>query len=149
MRLLSFVQLTALALWLGGGAMLMMVSAPAAFAGSPDRTTAANVVGIMLSRWHYLSLILPLLLLAVEWRRDFASSVRLIVLVVAIVLAASQITTDLRIRHIRTTSIVPISELPPAHALRRNFGMLHGLSSILMLSQLLAAAGYAATLRVE
>jgi hypothetical protein len=149
MRLLTTVQLIALALWLGGGAMLMLVSAPAAFSGSPDRTTAANVVGIMLSRWHYLALILPLLLLAVEWRRDFASSVRLIVLVGAIVLASSQIATDLRIRHVRTTSIVPISELAPEHPTRRRFGRLHGLSSLLMLSQILAAAGYAATLRVE
>jgi hypothetical protein len=45
----------------------------------------------------------------------------------------------LRIRNIRAKSPVPISELSREDPLRRQFGRLHGVSSLLLLMQVVAA----------
>jgi hypothetical protein len=116
------------------------VAAPAAFRASDGPTNAANVVGAMLAAWHYIALVLPLLLLALEWRR--AGAVVMTVLSIAIVIAALQVITDLRIRAIRAASPVPITELAHSNPIRRRFGLLHGISSLLLLGQV-ALAGAA------
>ena len=46
---------------------------------------------------------------------------------------------DVRIRDMRVHSIVPISSLPRMSAVRRRFGLLHGVSSLLLLGQILTA----------
>ena len=114
-----------------------MLAASAAFRASPNATVAADVVGAMLARWHYLALGGPLLLFALELRR--ARKLVLIVLFVAIVIAAFQSLIDLRIRSIRRMSPVPISELDRSDPLRRRFGALHGVSMMLLLLQAAAA----------
>jgi uncharacterized membrane protein len=136
----GFFALLVLALWLGGGAFLVFVAAPAAFAGAADRTSAANVVGEMLRKWHYLSLVAPALLMFFEWRRGLSSTTRVALLSVAILLAATQSAADLKIRRIRSDSVVAISELPRTDPVRRRFGMLHGASTALMILQVVAAA---------
>ena len=130
------------ALWLGGGAFLLFIGAPAAFKASDSPMNAASVVGAMLTRWHYIGLLLPLLLLAIEWRH---ARPRLIaILSAAIVLAALQAVVDLRIRAIRAQSPVPISSLDRNDPIRKRFGVLHGISSVLLLGQVvLATAGVA------
>ena len=91
----------------------------------------------MLAAWHYLALILPLLLLALEWRR--ARAVVMTILSVGIIVAALQVVTDLRIRAIRASSAVPITELARGNPVRRRFGLLHGISSLLLLGQAVIA----------
>ncbi len=125
------------ALWLGSGAFLIVVAAPAAFRASPTSTAAADVVGAMLTRWHYLALAAPLALLALEWRR--ARIHVLVIVFLAVIFAAGQAMTDLRIRKIRATSATPISELSRQDPVRRQFGMLHGVSSLLLLAQVICA----------
>jgi hypothetical protein len=125
------------ALWFGSGAFLLLV-APAVFGAAKDPTIAANVVGAMLTRWHYIAVLGPLVLIAFEWRR--ARAVMLCILFGAIILAASQALLDLRIRAIRSESRVPISALATDDPVRRHFGMLHGISSLLLIGQVLAAA---------
>lgn len=125
------------AIWLGSGLFLIAVAAPAAFRGAPNATVAADIVGVMLSRWHYIALGAPLLLLVLDWRRGRIYV--LTIVFVGIVLAAAQAATDLRIRAIRAKSVVPISELPREDPLRRQFGRLHGVSSLLLLMQVVAA----------
>jgi hypothetical protein len=93
----------------------------------------------MLAAWHYIALVLPLLLLALEWRR--ARAVVMTILSVAILIAALQVVTDLRIRAIRASSPVPITELARSNPVRRRFGLLHGISSLLLLAQVFFAAG--------
>jgi MFS superfamily sulfate permease-like transporter len=134
------VENLAFTLWIGGGAFLMAVAAPAAFRHAPDRTAAADIVGAMLGRWHFLALAAPLLLLILLWRRS-QRRLPLVLVALAVLLAASQITADLRIREIRRNSPVAISTLAPDHPVRRQFGALHGISSLLMLSQVLLGAG--------
>lgn len=53
------------AIWLGSGIFLIL-AAQAAFRAAPNATAAADVVGAMLSRWHYIALAAPLALLALE-----------------------------------------------------------------------------------
>jgi len=119
-----------------------MLAASAAFRVAPDATTAADVVGAMLARWHYIALAAPLLLFALELRR--LRRVVLIVLFLALMLAAAQALVDLRIRTIRAMSPVPISSLDRNHPVRKRFGALHGASMALLLFQAIAAGGVVA-----
>ncbi len=125
------------AIWLGSGLFLITVAAPAAFRAAPNTTVAADVVGVMLSRWHYIALIAPLLLLLLDWRRGRVYV--LAIVFVGIVLAAGQAATDLRIRSIRASSPVAIGDLPREDPVRRQFGRMHGISSLLLLMQVIAA----------
>ena len=123
---------------MGGGLFFITVAAPAAFRGSPTRTAAADVVGLMLSRWHYIALLIPAALIIVEWKRGFPRDVRWALLVTALFLAAAESVVDLRIRAIRMRSAVPISQLEPSNPMRRQFGILHGLSTVLAGANVLA-----------
>lgn len=125
------------AIWLGSGLFLIAVAAPVAFRVAPDTTVAADIVGAMLSRWHYIALIAPLLLLFLDWRRGRVYV--LAIVFVGIVLAAGQAAMDLRIRSIRASSPVPIGQLARQDPVRRQFGLLHGISSLLLLMQVVAA----------
>ncbi|MGZ7040591.1 MAG: hypothetical protein ACXVH7_02250, partial [Thermoanaerobaculia bacterium] len=98
---------------------------------------AANVVGAMLTRWHYLALFAPVLLLILEWRRQRNRIVLL--LFVAIIVAALESSIDVRIAAMRDRSIVPISSLSRSNPLRREFGLLHGLSTLLLIIDVVAA----------
>jgi hypothetical protein len=91
----------------------------------------------MLMRWHYLALLAPLALIILEWKRG--KSRMLLVLFFAILLASAQALADTRIRIIRQQSIVPISSLSPADPVRRRFGLLHGVSSLLLVGQVILA----------
>lgn len=115
----------------------------AAFRVLNTPTDAANVVGAMLTRWHYIALLAPLALLAFEWRRSRPLILGL--LFFAILLASAQALADTRIRVIRMQSPVPVSDLPRESQLRRQFGMLHGLSSLLLLAQVIVAGAAIAT----
>ncbi|HEX7706338.1 MAG TPA: hypothetical protein VF701_07775 [Thermoanaerobaculia bacterium] len=124
-------------IWLGS-AVFLMLSAAAVFRAAPNATSAADVVGALLTRWHYIALAAPLLLFGLELRR--VRPFILILLFTSVILAAGQSLIDLRIRAIRISTVVPVSSLPEGHAIRRNFGRLHGLSMFLLTLQALAAA---------
>jgi hypothetical protein len=128
------------ALWLGGGAALLAIAAPAAFRGAGDATHAATIVGDMLGQWRYLAIGAPAFLLIVAAIRKGRRG-PMIVVGVALVLALAQMAIDTRIHRIRAASAVPISSLEKRDPIRRHFGMLHGVSSGLMLLQIIAAAG--------
>jgi len=130
------------AFWLGSGVFLML-TASAAFNAANNTTDAANVVGAVLTRWHYIALLAPLLLMFLEWRRS--RPLMLVILFVAVLFASLQGLLDTRIRMIRDRSAAPISSLSQDDPLRRQFGMLHGMSSMLLIGQVIAAAAVVAT----
>ena len=132
----TFVAAIIHALWFGSG-MFVIIVAPAVFRSAGDPSTAADVVGAMLTRWHYIALGAPLLLLAIEWRRERPLVMAIIVL--AVIMAAAEAIADVRIRMIRMSAPAPISSLSPNDPLRRQFGLLHGLSTLLLLAQVIAA----------
>jgi hypothetical protein len=119
------------AFWFGGG-LFLIIAASAAFRAAGDPITAGNVVGAMLTRWHYIALAAPVLLLAIEWRK-MRTAVILIVFV-AIFFAAFEALIDIRIHAMRISGD------------RRFFGMLHGISSLLLIGQVLCAAGAVAAI---
>jgi hypothetical protein len=124
------------ALWLGSGVFIIMV-APAVFRAAGDPSTAADVVGAMLARWHYIALAAPLLLLAIEWRR--ARPFVMAIIFIAVLMAAAQGVIDVRIRQLRQSTSIPISALATSDPLRQRFGILHGASTLLLLGQVIAA----------
>jgi hypothetical protein len=126
------------ALWFGS-AVFLMISASAAFRAANNPTIAADVVGSMLTRWHYIALAAPLALFAIELRR--VRPLILVLLFCAVILAALQSFVDLRIRAIRMATPTGVSSLDAEHPVRRRFGMLHGLSMLLLLTQAVAAGG--------
>lgn len=130
------------AVWLGSGVFLML-SAAAAFSAASNTTDAANIVGAILTRWHYIALFAPLLLMFLEWRRS--RPVMLVILFIAILLASFQALVDTRIRVMRAESFVPISSLAKDDPVRRQFGMLHGISQLFLLGQVIAAGVAVAT----
>jgi len=130
------------AMWLGSGVFLIL-TASAAFNAASNTTDAANVVGAVLVRWHYIALLAPLVLMFLEWRRS--RPIMLMILFVAVLLASFQGLIDTRIRMIRGSSPVPISSLSSDDPLRRQFGMLHGMSSLLLIGQVIASAVVVAT----
>ena len=127
------------ALWLGGGAVLLAIAAPAAFRGAGDPTHAASIVGDMLGQWRYLAIGAPVLLLIISAVRRGRRG-PMILVALALLLAFAQMAVDAQIHKIRLQSSVPISSLEKSDPVRRHFGMLHGASSGLMLLQLIAAA---------
>jgi hypothetical protein len=124
------------ALWFGAAAFIL-IAAAAVFRAAGTPTIAADVVGALLGRWHYIALAAPVLLLAYEWKRARASVIAL--LFAAVLFASVQAFVDLRIRVIRAESSVPISSLGRNDPVRRRFGVYHGISSILLLLQALTA----------
>jgi hypothetical protein len=130
------------AIWFGSGVFLML-SAAAAFSGASNTTDAANVVGAILTRWHYIALLAPLLLMFLEWRRS--RPVMLVILFIAVLFASFQALLDTRIRIIRAESFVPISSLSQDDPVRRQFGLLHGMSTIFLIGQVIAAGVAVAT----
>ena len=99
----------------------------------------------MLGGWHYIALLAPIALLVIEWRRARGGVIALVF--AGVVFAAAEVAIDLRIREIRNASIVPISALSRSDPVRRRFGMYHGVSSLLLLAQVVAGA--AATVVIE
>lgn len=138
----TVVERVVWAIWLGSGVFLAAVAAPAAFRMSPTSTAAAGVVGAMLSRWHWIGTLAPLVLVILLVRRRSRGTFRTLV-GVAILAAGLQWMIDSRISAIRSSSPVPISELERSDPIRRRFGMMHGISSSLLLVQVLLAAGVA------
>ena len=133
------------AVWFGSAAFLLFIAAPSAFRASDSATNAANVVGAMLGGWHYIALAAPILLLVIEWRR--ARGAVIAIVFAGVIFAAAEVAIDLEIRTIRTTSIVPISSLSRNDPVRRKFGMFHGVSSMLLIVQVIA--GGIATVVIE
>ena len=99
----------------------------------------------MLSGWHYIALLAPIALLAIEWRRARSGVIALVF--AGVLFAAMEAAIDLRIRALRNESPVPIGALSRQDPLRRKFGMMHGVSSLLLVAQVIVGA--AATVVIE
>ena len=124
------------ALWFGS-AIFLMLSASAAFRAAGNPTVAADVVGSMLTRWHYIALAAPLALFVLQLRTPRAWL--LVLLFACVLLAAAQSFVDLRIRSIRNSSAISMSDLDRENPVRKRFGMLHGVSMMLLLAQAIGA----------
>lgn len=139
--MLTRIEAVIAAIWLGSAVFLMLASS-AAFRAAPTPNSAADVVGAMLTRWHYVALFAPLALFVLELRKP--RPLVLGIVFVAILLAAGQGFVDLKIRSIRFNAAVPISSMSATNPVRKQFGALHGISMMLLVLQAVAAAAVVA-----
>jgi hypothetical protein len=119
--------------WFGAGLFILIASTAIFRIGGPD------TVGAVLTRWHYIALLAPFALVFFEWRKQRGRVVLLLFL--AITIAAFESFLDVRIAAIRRESPVPISALSRDNPVRRRFGMMHGISVLLLMLDVAAAAG--------
>ncbi|MGZ8851406.1 MAG: hypothetical protein ACXW3E_13905, partial [Thermoanaerobaculia bacterium] len=90
-------------------------------------------IGAMLTRWHYIALLAPVVLLILEWRRQRTAMVLL--LFTGIVIAAAESVLDIRIAALRRELFRP------------HFALMHTLSVVLLLADVLIAATVSVKLR--
>ena len=115
------------ALWFGSG-VFVAIAAAAVF-----RIAGPDAIGAMLTRWHYIALLAPLALVILEWRRQRTAMVLL--LFTGIVIAAAESLLDIRISALRRDPVRP------------HFALLHGISVVLLLADIVIAATVVGKLR--
>ena len=107
------------------------------------RIGGPETVGAVLTRWHYVAIAAPLFLVFFEWQRQRSRIVLL--LFIAIIVAALESVIDVRIAAIRRNSAVSISSLSRNDPVRRRFGILHGVSTLLLILDVAAAGAVIAS----
>ena len=151
MRLLRFLTLLVLTVWVGGLAVLGAVAAPAIFdvLGGLDpaggRDTAGLVFGTVFAHFQWLAWALAVLLIGLMGTRAalgprprrFAWRMWAIVAMLAMSLTTGLYIAP-RIDAIRADVDGPVAALPDADARKAAFGQLHGASNGLMVVTLLA-----------
>lgn len=131
------LSLSLFALWIGAALFFAVIVTPALFASyTPEES--AKAVGRMLPKLDLLILALTSVAAIAMTRR----SVPLLMLVVAIVassiVSAAWITPA--VASLREAAGAPMSTLAKDNPLRQRFGMLHGISSALLLLRILLGA---------
>jgi hypothetical protein len=143
--ILRFIQLFSLGTWTGSILFLTLIVAPGAFATLPTRELAGSVVGMALTRLHFLGYIAGVFFLGallIEARNVTALGRPAAVLVIVMLLltVVSQHAITPRIASLRGQMSAEHGSLdttPKDHPLRLQFGKLHGLSTLLELTVLL------------
>ena len=145
--LVHFVSLFALALWVGGGAAISFIAAPAVFEHAGSRQLAGSIVGHILRRFDtYAFAAGPIALLAilVEMAGTVGGS-RTLTLKLALVAAMlglavySRFALTPEIRRLRD-ELGEIDQVPKEDPRRQAFGRLHGFSVLCLLAEILLGA---------
>lgn len=145
MELLRFVHRLLLGVWIGALLCFGAVVAPTLFRVLGSPAAAGGIVREIIPVLDVAGVLIAITVLVIEfvlggWPRGRAR-IRWIALVFALALGGISIGYVVpRMSALRHQAENRISELPSADPLRREFGMLHGVSTMLMLMQLLAAA---------
>lgn len=150
MLALRYAGVVALTLWVGGGVVLGAISAPAVFDVlaarhvADDRALAGAIFGETLRRYHLLSYVCGLVLIAsllargVLGPRPVKFAVRLgIALVMLLATAYSGVVVSGRISRVQADIAGPVSSLPETDPRRIAFGQLHATSTGLLLIPIL------------
>lgn len=154
-RILRFVALFAIALWLGTMFSTTFFVAPSLFANesgeTPTRSVAGNVVGPILHRMDKLGWIAPAVAAAALCGAIALGArgraVKVGVALLAVAWAAglySGISVSGEIRDLRgkmKSEFGSYDATPADHELRKRFGALHGVSMIVVLANMLLATG--------
>lgn len=141
LRFIEFVYLLLLALWLGGILVFGAVLAPALFRVLTS-AQAASVVREVLPVLEVYGVVAGGLLLLAGLGAQRPSRARMALLggMLALALVSASVVSP-RMAALRQQAGDRISELPAGHPTRAAFGKLHGVSSLLMLGQLLLGLG--------
>jgi uncharacterized membrane protein len=142
---LRYVYALALAIWLGGAAVIGAIVAPAAFAvleareGAAGRVAAGAVVGAVLRSFHLVAygagsamlLCLGAMALVGPRPRPFAARLLLVSGMLGAALLSGVFVTG-RIEQLQREIRGPVSQLEPGDARRAAFGRYHAASTLLM-----------------
>ena len=145
-RPFALASLLLIGAWLGAGAIVAAVVAPAAFAVLPTRTLAGALVGRVLPPLFYWGIATGLVavLAARGLGRDrLVTTATVAGFVTAVSCAVAQLVVEPRIERVRAEIPGPVDALPPGDARRAEFGRLHA-ASVLWLGAGMLAAGVAA-----
>jgi uncharacterized membrane protein len=145
--LVHFASLFALALWVGGGAALSFIAAPALFEHAGSRQKAGDLVGHILRRFDTVAFIagsVALLAIGLELAGTVGAA-RTLTLKGALVAAMlglalySRFALAPQIRALRE-AMGNVDEVPREDPRRAAFGRLHGFSVLCLLAQILLGA---------
>ena len=146
--LIHYVFLFALALWVGGGAVISFVVAPAVFDRAGSRRLAGEIVGQILRRFDTYVLVagpLALLLAGLEMAgtvgaaRTLTLKLGLVAGMVGLALYSRFALTP-EIRRLRDQLGDQLDQIPKEDPRRRAFGRLHGFSVLCLLGEILLGA---------
>ncbi|HVE82138.1 MAG TPA: DUF4149 domain-containing protein [Myxococcales bacterium] len=146
--LVHYVFLFALALWVGGGAVISFVVAPSVFRLASSRHQAGEIVGQILRRFDAyvmaagpLALVLGVLEMAgtVGGARTLNLKLALVVSMVGLALYSRFALTP-EIRKLRDEMGDQLDQIPATDPRRRRFGQLHGFSVMCLLGEILLGA---------
>jgi hypothetical protein len=143
--ILRFLQFLSLGVWVGAALFVGVLLAPGAFATLPTRELAGNVVGMALGRLHLLGYACGamFLLASVIGARSVGALARpaaICVIGMLLLTAVTQFGVNAKVGELREqmrTEFGSVDAAPRNHALRAQFGRLHGISSALELTVLL------------
>ena len=146
--ILRFVQVLSLGVWVGAAVLVGLLVAPGAFATLPTRELAGNVVGMALARLHLLgyacgAIYLAASLVAARSVAPLAKPAAICVIAMLLLTAATQFGVNAKVADLRAqmrAEFGSVDDTPRDHALRTEFGKLHGVSSGVELLVLLLGA---------
>ena len=147
--LIRFLSLFALALWIGGGAAVAFLVAPAVFEHAGSRKRAGDIVGTILQRFDVYVLIagpiaaagIALDVFGVLGGGPDTPSLKLWLVLGMLALAVyGRLAITPKIRRLRDEMGDQLDRLPLEDPRRRAFGRLHGFSVVCLLLQLLLGA---------
>ncbi len=135
--ILQFLEFLSLGIWVGAGLFVGVLLAPGAFASLPTRELAGNVVGMALARLHLLGYACGAvyLLSSVMAARNLSALARpaaICVMAMLLLTAVTQYGVNAKVSDLRDqmrTEFGSVDTTPRDHALRAQFGRLHGVSS--------------------
>jgi len=143
--ILRFLEVLSLGAWVGGILFLSVAVAPAAFAILPTREQAGALVGMALTRLHILGYVAGAVFLVSRMARlrgmtGLASLAAAAVILMLLLTVVSQHLVSPRLADLRAhmkAEFGSVDATPQGHALRAEFGRLHGVSALLELAVLL------------
>jgi len=131
-----FLEILSLGLWVGAAFFVGVLLAPGAFALLPTRQLAGDVVGMALTRLHWLAYVCGAVYFAAAFalsgeRTPQRTALILVALMLALTVVSHQVVTPklagLRLQ--MTAENGSIDATPKESPLRQEFGKLHGVSS--------------------
>ena len=151
LTIIRFAEVLSLGVWLGAIIYLSFAVAPVAFSTAPTRQLAGQIVGLAIARLYALGYICAAIyaLSVVAGQRIAPESspagwLLILIAVMVLLVVLNQFVVGKQMHGMKvamTEEFGGVDKTPKDHELRRGFGRLHGVSSLLMMGNLLTGLG--------
>lgn len=145
MKIISKIELLLIALWLGAAVFFSLAVAPSVFAVLPSREWAGFVVNRTLTIINFSGIVISFILIALsfiprgETKKIWTWLNRVLLLVVGLACGAGQLIIGVYLEMLRSSSQVPISDLPADNITKIQFDMWHQYSVWVLIAGMIAA----------